>query len=216
MSCFCSLSVVRRTRGMPRSGNPSRMIDLNASSSCARVSVGRFKLGPRPPVPSNPWQSAQSPSNNCLPCWMSLGFCASAIVINRTDPIILAPLADCLAPTACIDKRSGRNFFHVSRAAARHRKSQLVTQDIENPLDALLTKSGESPDVWPADADSVSAKRQRLEDIRTTTNSAIDQDRNTSSYCLRHFSDTFDRSTASLGRAAAMIGNDDSIGTVFN
>src|SRR5262245_6541985 len=51
---------------------PNFITEKSDSPSATLVSFGRLSAGPLPPVPSMPWQSAQWPIYNRLPCARSL------------------------------------------------------------------------------------------------------------------------------------------------
>ena len=113
------------------------------------------------------------------------------------------PVSKRSASAAGIDERGWGDFLHRPRAAADHRQPQLVVDDVEDALDALLAEGGEAPDLGTADADGGRAEREGLEDVRATPHAAVHEDGDAAAHGLAHFRDRLDGAAAGLSGAAA-------------
>ena len=66
-----------------------------------------------------------------------------------------------------------------------------------------------------ADADRIRAKRKRFEDVGSSANPAVDENRHASFHRLSHFRDALDSAAAGFGRPTAVVRHDDAVCTVF-
>src|SRR4051794_23528965 len=108
-----------------------------------------------------------------------------------------APFAISDERTADLRDRSGSTLFHHQR--------EFQTQDVEDALHSGLPEARQTPHIWTSDADRACTQRERLEDIRPATDSAIDQDRNTAGSGFDHLGEAVDRASSALFGTASVV-----------
>ena len=65
-----------------------------------------------------------------------------------------------------------------------HGHVNLISQDSENMLDARGTGDGKPPEVRAADHDGRCPEGSRLQDVRSASNAAVEQNRSASAQCV--------------------------------
>ena len=83
--------------------------------------------------------------------------------------------------------------------------SEFGRQYLQDALDTRLTKSGQAPDVGPADTDGSRSERQRFEDIRAPPEATVDQHGNPTIDGFDDLRKSLDRATAAVGGSTAVV-----------
>src|ERR1700733_14057353 len=126
----------------------------------------------------------------------------------RAERTIVSPRA--------IEKEAPIELAHSVPAAERERADDLAPEEFERPEDAILPGAGDAPKVRAADHDRAGAKRQRLDDIDSTPEAAVDEHRRPAADRLDHTGKRADRGDRPVELAPAMIGDDDPVGAAFD
>src|SRR5262245_1189219 len=97
------------------------------------------------------------------------------------------------------------------RAGLPHGGHKLRSQDVEHPLDALLSEGGEPPDIGPPDTDRIGAERERLEGVGAAADAAVHEHGDAAVHGRRHLGKAVDRRAAAVLGATAMVRYDDPV-----
>src|SRR5438270_13972079 len=101
-------------------------------------------------------------------------------------------------------------------SALGHDQVEFAAQNSEYRFDADVAERGKSPLVRASDTNRVSAEGERFENVASAAESAIDQHRDTIADGLNHFGQTVDGCAATLGCAAAVVGDDEPVRPILN
>src|SRR5262245_13372050 len=97
------------------------------------------------------------------------------------------------------------------RAQLLHRCPRFAAQDLEHALNASLTESTKAPQIGPADAHGAGPDGQRLDDVRSAPETAVDQDGHATGDGFDDVGQGIDGGPTPVLGAAAVIGDDDTI-----
>src|SRR5262245_52214843 len=106
--------------------------------------------------------------------------------------------------------------MHRASTAMSHGELKLGFEQIDHTFHATLTKRRKAPYVRTANTNRGSSQGERFEDVGPAAKTAINKDRYASACGLYDVGKTFDSTSSGLESSAAVIRNNDSVGTVLN
>ena len=110
----------------------------------------------------------------------------------------------------------GHDLIDRRRARLPHGHPELVEDQLDHLVDALLAERAKAPHVGTADPHRVGAERQGLEDVGAAADAAVDEHRNASPYAGDDLGQRLDRRAEAVLGAAAVVGHEDAVHAVFN
>lgn len=119
--------------------------------------------------------------------------------------------AECRTRNAQVRFVDIRNPGNTSQ---RHRAAELSLEDIQHSSNAVGTVVREAPKNWTPDPDMIRSQGQGSENIGTPSNSTVQNDRYAALYGVCNAWQHFDRRRCGVQLPAAMIGDDDCVGTM--
>src|ERR1700733_9282871 len=126
----------------------------------------------------------------------------------RAERTIVSPRA--------IEKEAPIELAHSVPAAEREHAVDLAPEEFERPEDAILPGAGDAPKVRAADQNRAGAERQRLDDIDSAPEAAVDQHRRFAADRVHDAGKRADGGDRAVELTPAMIGDDDSVGAAID
>ena len=103
----------------------------------------------------------------------------------------------------------------VRAAGEGHRPGEFLLQDFEDTASAGLAECAEPPQRGTSYEDGLCSDGQRFENVGSASKAAVDQHWNFTVEGVDDFRKHFDRGRVAVEIAAAVVGNDDAIGSVL-
>jgi hypothetical protein len=101
-------------------------------------------------------------------------------------------------------------------SALGHHQIEFAAENGEYGLHAGSAECGDSPHVWPPDANGAGAQCESFENIGSAAETAVDQYGNAVAYDLNDFRQTVDCCPAAFTGPSAVIGNDDTVSAILD
>src|SRR5215831_1082175 len=115
-----------------------------------------------------------------------------------------------------VDDEAAIDLAHGRHTRMPHHQRELTSEEVEHLVHTRLAEGCEPPDVWPANADGFGPEGEGLEDVGTSPNPAVDENRHLALYRVHDFRETFDRRAPALLRSPPVVRHDDPVHPVFH